>query len=201
MFDKCGECGGTDIKVSNEKETVKLATPGGEISIDVEIPIHHCQSKNCQFKWRDWEGERIIDATVAWFREEGKAAITKAKLDTTIVEISCRVGFYSVWPGVLLAHTRRDMARVYLEKRAIRIATGFNGKSAPITSYIVEKELTNDDGYWEGDGGRAVLTPKGFIKWGDLPLIEDVIYPLYFNSFDEAAIAGINAAPNNEAGW
>lgn len=55
----------------------------------------------------------------------------------------------------------RDHLRQWLEKRAVCIITSFTGKSGCVAHYEVRRELRNEDGYLEGDGGVAYLCRVG----------------------------------------
>lgn len=68
-----------------------------------------------------------------------------------------------------------------LAAKAIKIDTGINGKNGPIASYTVWKELRNEDGYYEGDGGWEVLcyhrnnSEMSFSRTGDVAIFDSVV--------------------------
>ena len=83
-----------------------------------------------------------------------------------------------------------------LAAQAIIIDTQVNGKSGITASYTVRKELCNEDGYYEGDGGCVELGPDN--KWlpqrpfGEYPTPSGE-YPMFFDSISKAVAAAENA--------
>jgi len=88
----------------------------------------------------------------------------------------------------------RNHLREWLERQAVRICVEFNGKRGPSTTYYLERDLCNEDGYYEGDGGREVLTVAGWHRWNKLG---DAV-PRYFDDLDAALLAGAEAMPKGK---
>ena len=95
------------------------------------------------------------------------------------------IGFQYVADHVALCLLRNHL-REWLERRAVQILVDFNGKRGPSTTYYLERDLCNEDGYYEGDGGREVLTVAGWHRWNKLG---DAV-PRYFDDLDAALLAG-----------
>jgi hypothetical protein len=84
--------------------------------------------------------------------------------------------------------------REWLEQRGVKILTNFNGKMSPVPSYYVSKELTNEDGYWEGDGGEAWLCQGTFVP----PPIPDGLWSSIFDSYLEAIASAVLAVEGKQ---
>ena len=96
----------------------------------------------------------------------------------------------------------RNHLRQVLEKKGVRIETSFQGKSGCVPFYHVGRELRNDDGYYEGDGGRDWLCIQdGKLLWHNLqgskgvddlhrtPCPENIDLQTFY-CYDEALLSG-----------
>lgn len=80
----------------------------------------------------------------------------------------------------------RNHLREWLERRAIRIETTFTGKSGCIATYYATKDLRNEDGYLEGDGGKAALVGG---RWRKTDELTDGEWIDNFDDLDAALLA------------
>ncbi|MFH1605668.1 MAG: hypothetical protein ABIH03_17385 [Pseudomonadota bacterium] len=80
-----------------------------------------------------------------------------------------------------------------LADKAVAIDTDFNGKMGCEASYTVRRELRNEDGYFEGDGGCELLCSRGnqrvFVRAGT-----EGYYPFYFRTMQAAVEAAEDAS-------
>lgn len=83
---------------------------------------------------------------------------------------------------LLQAHLRGVLAA-----STITVHVEYNGKMQPIPCYYIERDRRNEDGYYEGDGWREVLTSDGWQEWGKLKQGD---HPRWFDDLDEALLAG-----------